>query len=149
MTRWLSADEQAAWRSFSVMQLQLTSLLDRELRTRGLSYADYVVMAALGEHEGDRLRLRLLRSVLGWEKSRLSHQLSRMEARGLVRRSADPDDARQLVIALTDDGRRAVEGAAPDHVAVVRRHVVDVLPPDLLRALGRASQLVLDGLPEA
>ena len=147
-TRWLSDDEQAAWRAFSVMQLQLTSLLDRTLRSSGLSYADYVVMAALTEHKGDRLRLRSLRRLLGWEKSRLSHQLSRMERRGLVRRDADPEDARQLVITLTPDGRRLLEAAAPEHVEVVRRHVVDLLTPEQLDTLRAASTTVLDALPE-
>jgi DNA-binding MarR family transcriptional regulator len=144
--RWLTDQQLTAWRAFSVMQLQLTSLLDRELRRFGLSYADYVVLAALSETDG-RMDMADLRAVLGWEKSRLSHQLRRMQGRDQVARRPHPDDGRQVVVEITDTGRAAIGRAAPDHVAVVRRYVIEPLSSAQLEALGTASRIVLDGLP--
>lgn len=146
--RWLTDRQQRAWRAFSVMQLQLTSLLDRELRRDGLSYADYVVLAALSETDG-RMDMTDLRAVLGWEKSRLSHQLRRMQDRGQVVRVPHPEDGRQLVVQMTDTGRDAIVRAAPDHVEVVRRHVIEPLTGAQLTVLGEASRAVLDRLPPA
>ncbi|MEZ5093613.1 MarR family winged helix-turn-helix transcriptional regulator [Nocardioides sp.] len=111
--RWLTDDQQRAWRAFSVMQLRLTSALDRELRANGLSYPEYVVLAALTEHDPPRLGMSALREVLGWERSRLSHQLTRMERRGLVARSVDPDDARRTTVEVTASGMTVLRAAAP------------------------------------
>ena len=129
------------------MQLRLTSALDRELRANGLSYPEYVVLAALTEHDPPRLGMSALREVLGWERSRLSHQLTRMERRGLVARSVDPDDARRTTVEVTASGMTVLRAAAPGHVEVVRRLVIDRLSADQLEALGTTSQELLDGLP--
>jgi DNA-binding MarR family transcriptional regulator len=148
-TPWLTDEQQRAWRAFSVMQLRLTSLLDRELRASGLTYAEYVVLAALTEHDPPRLGMSELLEVLGWERSRLSHQVSRMGRRGLLAKSVDPIDARRASVEVTTSGLSVLEQAAPDHVAVVRRHVIDCLSPAELRELGAVSQHLLDGLPPA
>jgi DNA-binding MarR family transcriptional regulator len=143
----LSDEQRRAWRAFSVMQLRLTSVLDRELRASGMSYAEYVVLAALPEHDPPRLGMSGLREVLGWERSRLSHQLTRMERRGLVARSVDAGDARRTTVEVTDAGMAVLTAAAPAHVEVVRRHVIDRLSPGQLAELGATSQHLLDGLP--
>ena len=144
--RWLTDDEQTAWRNFTLMQLQLFALLGTELATEGLSYQDYVVLAELSDRPDRQARPTELGRQLGWEKSRVSHHLARMEARGLVVKVKCPTDQRGWFVTLTTKGRKAIAAAAPGHVAVVRRHFIDLLSPTQLRTLSSISQKVLDGL---
>src|SRR5512134_1046964 len=119
--RWLDEREQAAWRGLLTMHAQLQARLSRALqRDAGLSDADYGVLVALSEAPDDRLRIFQLGRFLQWEKSRLSHHLRRMEARGLVERRECDTDRRGAYVVLTARGRAAVEAAAPGHVAEVR-----------------------------
>ncbi len=145
---WLSPDELDAWRSFSLMQLQLFGLIGRELAADGLSYADYVVLAALSERPDRQASSGVLGRQLGWEKSRLSHHLARMEQRGLVARATRPGGSRTASVTMTTAGAAAIAAAAPAHVAVVRRHLVDLLDPAQMRALGEISRIVLERLPD-
>jgi DNA-binding MarR family transcriptional regulator len=148
VTRWLNDDELRAWRNFSLMQLQLFGVLGRELAADGLSYQDYVVLADLSERPDRTARMSDLGRQLGWEKSRLSHHITRMEGRGLVERVPCPTDQRSWNVVVTAQGRRAIKAAAPAHVAAVRAHFVDVLTPTQLRALDTISRRVLDQLPD-
>lgn len=145
--RWLDERERRAWLDFLVMHAQLTAELHRQLRAdAGLSLADFDVLAQLTEHpEGTVRSLQLGRS-LQWEKSRLSHHLSRMEARGLIRRESCPHDQRGALVVVTDLGRRAVEQAAPAHVEAVRALFFDELSPDEVTALGNIAGKVLTRL---
>jgi DNA-binding MarR family transcriptional regulator len=134
--RWLDRDESRAWRGYSRMVGLLHAQLARELTSEtGLSYADYDVLSHLTEVADGRLRLNELGRRLLWSKSRLSHHATRMQQRGLVRREECESDGRGAWIILTDDGRRAIEAAAPSHVASVRRHLIDRLTPEQLAAL--------------
>jgi DNA-binding MarR family transcriptional regulator len=146
--RWLTEDEQRAWRNFSLMQLQLFALLGRELTACGLSYPDYLVLANLSDRIDDQARMVELGHDLGWEKSRVSHHITRMEQRGLVERTRCPTDQRGFFVTMTDTGRTAIAAAAPDHVAVVRRHFIDLLSPEQLDTLDAIAQTVLDHLPD-
>lgn len=144
---WLEPEEYAAWRGLQRMQLQLTGRLSRELALdSGLSYQDYAVLVVLTDQPDDRMRVLALGHELGWEKSRLSHHLSRMTARGLVRRERCSSDQRGAFVVVTSAGRRAIEAAAPGHVAAVRKYFVDPLTPAQLRALTSITQGVLDAL---
>lgn len=147
-TRWLSDDERRAWRNLSLMQLQLFALLGRELATDGLSYPDYLVLANLSDRPEHRARLVELGRQLGWEKSRISHHITRMEQRGLVQRVRCPSDHRGWFVAMTDAGRAAITAAAPAHVAAVRRHFIDLLTPEQLTTLDTIAETVLAHLPE-
>src|SRR5688572_22429559 len=92
--RWLTGREERAWRTLQLMQLRLEGELARQLASdSGLSYPDYLVLAALTARD-DRMRVFELATVLGWEKSRLSHHLGRMVDRGLVAKEPCPDDRR-------------------------------------------------------
>lgn len=146
-TRWLTDAERDAWRNFSLMQLQLFALVGRGLAIDDLSYADYVVLAGLSDQDDGRLRLGELGRNLGWEKSRISHHIARMEARGLVARSKCPTDQRGWFVSLTDGGREAIAAAAPAHVALVRRHFIDLLTPQQLATLNEIATTVLHNLP--
>jgi DNA-binding MarR family transcriptional regulator len=83
-----------------------------------------------------------------WSQSRLSHHIARMQGRGLVTRDECESDGRGSVVVLTDRGMRAVEAAAPGHVAAVRAHLVDRLSPDQIATLGDIAEIVVTGLSE-
>lgn len=104
------------------------------------------VLVALSQSSGHRLRLIELAGRTLWSKSRLSHQLTRMEHRGLVRREAHAENSRATDAVLTTDGLRAIEKAAPKHVDSVRRHFIDLLTDDQITALGDTTEKVVDHL---
>ena len=148
-TRWLTEREQHAWRQFLLMQAQLRNrIVSRLQRETGLSEGDYEVLVNLSEAPGGRLRPSEIGGATRWEKSRISHHLTRMEARGLVERMPCPTDNRGALIGMTPAGRRAIEGAAPMHVQHVREAFIDVLTPAQLDALTEISEVVLAQLAE-
>src|SRR4051794_1679978 len=148
-TTWLSEREQRAWRGFLRMQARLRAQMARQLqRDTGLSDADYEVLVVLSEAPDSQLRAYQLGAAVQWEKSRLSHHLSRMIERGLVARRACPTDSRGAYITLTPAGRAAIEAAAPSHVGHVRHWFVDSLTPEQLDQLAAISEAVLSRLDE-
>ena len=148
--RWLDEREQRAWRGYNQMQRRLTKVLGQHLwRDSGLSAADYELLVPLSEAADDQLRARDLARMVGWEKSRLSHQLTRMEQRGLVERRECPTDARGAFITLTEAGRAAIEGAAPQHVEAVREHFMDLLTEAEIAVLTGITGRVLDHLEQS
>jgi DNA-binding MarR family transcriptional regulator len=148
-TRWLDATEQQAWRAFLNLQVRLRRRLNRALqRETGLSDPEYGLLVALSEAPEGRLRVYALREDLQWEKSRLTHQITRMTERGLVERQPCPGDPRGTFVALTPAGRAAIEAAAPRHVAHVRRWFIDVLTPAQLASLREVAETVLAGLDD-
>jgi DNA-binding MarR family transcriptional regulator len=147
--RWLDERELRAWRSLQFMQMRLDGELARQLATdSGLSYPDYVVLVALTERSDGRMRLFELSDALGWEKSRLSHQVARMTDRGLVTKEKCDSDRRGAYVVVTGHGRRVIEAAAPGHVAAVRSLFVDRLTGEQLDAIGDAAESVLAALDE-
>ena len=149
-TRWLNNVEQRAWRRYLTMTSQLNAQLNRQLQTDfGLSLTDFAVLVELSERVDARLRVSELARALQWEKSRLSHQLARMQQRGLVGRSGCPSDARGTFIALTDKGRAAIEQAAPSHVDAVRELFFDQLTESQVQALDTIADQVIARLAAA
>jgi DNA-binding MarR family transcriptional regulator len=143
-TRWLDEREEGAWRAVQRMQAGLSAALARRLAAESnLSYPDYEVLAALTEQPDGRLRPVELGQLLGWEKSRLSHHLARMEQRGLIAKQHCETDRRGAFVAITLRGRRENERAAPGHVAAVRQLFIDPLTPAQLDALAEAADCVL------
>ncbi|MFZ0324999.1 MAG: MarR family transcriptional regulator [Actinomycetes bacterium] len=145
--RWLSADEQKSWRAFLTVSLLLHDQLGRDLqRSQGLTMADYEILVRLSEAPDRRLRMTDLASVTLSSKSRLSHQITRLEEAGLVERVACAGDRRGFFATLTDEGWTRLVGAAPRHVASVREHLVDLLSPEEFADLGAILQKVADHL---
>ena len=141
---WLNETESRAWRGWLRAHDALMAELVRELgRESGLSGADYEVLVVLSESAERRLRMGALGAALLWEKSRLSHHVTRMERRGLVCREDCASDARGAFVAITQAGLRAIAQAAPGHVANVRRHFFDHLSPGDVDALARITETVL------
>ena len=131
------------------MNAQLTGRIRRSLlQTSGLSDSDYEVLVQLSEAPAGRMRSYELVAALQWEKSRLSHHLRRMEARGLVAREGCETDRRGAFVVLTPQGRAGIEEAAPDHVEEVRRSFLDALTPAQIDALAGISDAVIARLEE-
>jgi DNA-binding MarR family transcriptional regulator len=148
-TRWLDAREARAWRTLQMMQMRLDGELARLLAAEsGLSYQDYTVLVALTAQPEGRMRAFELGSLLGWEKSRLSHHVRRMAERGLVKKEKCASDRRGSFVAVTAAGRKEIEDAAPGHVTAVRQLFVDRLTGAQLDALADVAETVLAGLDE-
>jgi DNA-binding MarR family transcriptional regulator len=139
--------EERAWRAYHRMVRELDSRIRRELvRDTGLSDADYEILRALADAPDRTLRAMALRSEVRWEKSRLSHQIGRMERRGLVTREHCAEDSRAAVVRLTDAGHDAIVAACCEHAKAVRAHLLDRLSAEQLEALADISESVLEGL---
>jgi DNA-binding MarR family transcriptional regulator len=124
--RWLTSDQELAWRSLASMVHKLRWALECQLeRDADLSFIEYHALARLSEEPERRLRMSELAVVTNASLSRLSHLVKRLEARGYVRRQPDPTDGRFTIAILTSAGYKQLVAAAPAHVACVRELVVD------------------------
>ncbi|AFM14965.1 transcriptional regulator [Mycolicibacterium chubuense NBB4] len=142
---WLSDEQQRVWRNYLAMVSTLHTAMHRQLQQDcELSLADYDVLVALSER--GPLRINELGELIGWEQSRLSHQLRRMRGRGLVQRQGDGDDRRGATVAVTAAGVAALETAAPGHVELVRSVVFDGLTAEQLHSFGTAIETVIERL---
>jgi DNA-binding MarR family transcriptional regulator len=131
------------------MQARMNAQLARDLSAHSeLSYQDYVVLVALTAQPDGCLRLYRLGHELGWEKSRISHQVTRMAQRRLVEKRRCGDDGRGAYVAVSALGRAQIEAAAPSHVAAVRRLFVDRLTPEQLGVVAAVSRAVLSAVAE-
>ncbi|MFG2043399.1 MarR family winged helix-turn-helix transcriptional regulator [Dactylosporangium sp. NPDC048998] len=147
MTRWLDEEEQAAWRAFYSATTLLIDRLDRELQhDAGMPHAYYEILVVLSESEGRSLRMSELALQTRSSRSRLSHAVTKLEARGWVRRRDCDDDKRGQFADLTDEGFEALVAAAPGHVETVRAHLFDALTPEQVDQLRRISQAISETL---
>ena len=144
--RWLTDDEQRAWRATVNLSQLLMRQLDRDLSAHGLNGHDYEILVELSEAPDSRLRMTELADATSQSRSRLSHQISRMEARGLVRRDNCEGDKRGTFAVLTDAGIDAIKQVAPDHVENVRKHFIDRLTPRQLEEVRDAFGPIVDYL---
>ncbi|MBB6567275.1 DNA-binding MarR family transcriptional regulator [Kribbella sandramycini] len=140
---WLDDDEQKAWRSYLLMNKTLETHMERHLqREFGLSKSDFEILVNLSEAENGRMRAFELGRATQWEKSRMSHHLTRMEKRGLIRREAC--QARYPEVVITAEGQAAIEACAPQQAARIREFFVDVFGPERLAELGKAGDEVVE-----
>ena len=146
--RWLTDDEQRAWRATVNLSQLLMRQLDRDLNAHGLNGHDYEILVELSEAPDSRMRMTELADATSQSRSRLSHQISRMEARGLVRRDNCEGDKRGTFAVLTDAGIEAIKRVAPDHVDNVRKHFIDRLTPRQLEEVSDAFGPIVDYLRE-
>ncbi|MER8001572.1 MULTISPECIES: MarR family winged helix-turn-helix transcriptional regulator [unclassified Streptomyces] len=137
-TRWLSDAEQCAWRTHLDVNKLLTHQLEKDLQPFGLTMNDYEILVNLSESAERRMRMSDLAATTLQSKSRLSHQITRMETAGLVRRENCESDRRGLYAVLTDQGMETMQKVAPHHVESVRKHFISLLTPQALADL-RAS----------
>lgn len=146
---WLTEKQQRVWREWLAMNARLPAALHRQLQSdSGLSLQDFDVLVRLTDTTGGRVRILPLANALGWERSRLSHHVKRMEGRGLVEREECVDDGRGAFVVLTAEGRAALERAAPGHARTVRQLVFDQLTDDEVDTLGAVLDRVLTQLSQ-
>jgi DNA-binding MarR family transcriptional regulator len=144
---WLDEREHQVWRLYLSMKTRLDARLAYDLRQdSGLSSADFAVLVGVSEAPERRIRAHLLGTHLAWEKSRLSKQISRMEARGLVVRESCPNDARGSFVVLTALGLETIERASALHVGRVRAAFFDALDVEQLEQLATIARAVIDRL---
>lgn len=144
-TRWLSDEEQLAWRAFLRGVTAVYDALERQLQQdSGMPHAYYQVLAMLSESPGRTLRMSELAALTTSSASRLSHAVARLEEKGWVRRAKHPTDRRGALAVLTDAGWDAVVAAAPGHVAAVRAAVFDRLDPEQVAQLRAISERLAD-----
>ena len=140
---WLTAEQQAHWRSYLLGVARLNDALNRQLeREAGLSLSEYEILVRLSEAPDRTLRMSDLATSLMHSRSRLTHTVGRLESQGLVERRSCSDDRRGVNCTMTDTGYDLLARSAPGHVRAVRAQLVDRLTDDELRALGRAMAKV-------
>ena len=145
-TRWLSAQEQRAWRTHLEVSRLLMHQLERDIQPYGLTMNDYEILVNLSESDDHRMRMSDLAAATLQSKSRLSHQITRMERAGLVRRENCDSDRRGLFAVLTEQGWETLRTTAPHHVESVRHHFIDQLSPADLATLHRSLTPVAERL---
>lgn len=147
---WLSATDQRTWRRWLRLNALLPAVLHRDMQAEaGLSLPDFEVLVQLTDVPEGRVRVTELARGLRWERSRVSHHLTRMEGRGLVRREECSEDGRGAWVLVTGEGRAAIEAAAPAHVACVRRMVFDALSAEEIEVLATVIDKVLARVEDA
>jgi DNA-binding MarR family transcriptional regulator len=138
-----------AWRAYIMATELLRQQLHRELQeAHEMSISDYEVLVQLSERDDWQLRMSQLAGRVASSKSRLSHQIARMERAGLVRRVECPDDARGVIAELTEKGMATIRAAAPTHVDGVREHLIDLLTDTEQDVLATIFERVLKHLGE-
>jgi DNA-binding MarR family transcriptional regulator len=143
----VSEQDWRLWREFVTMHRHLARELDRQLqRDAGISQADFSVLARLSEAPDRKLRTGELAELLAWEKSRVSHQVARMESRGLLARTECDTDGRGTWVGITAEGRRTLLSSTRDHAATIRDLFFDELSDDEKAAIGEVSRRILDRL---
>ena len=135
-TRWLSETEQRAWRAFIAAQRVVNTRIESQLQhDTGMPHTYYEILVRLNDADGGRLRMSELALATLGSRSRLSHAVSRLEAKGWVRREGVADDKRGQVAIITEAGIETLRKAAPGHVAAVREAVFDALTPEQVEQL--------------
>ncbi|MFI9270361.1 MarR family winged helix-turn-helix transcriptional regulator [Kitasatospora sp. NPDC052896] len=145
-TPWLTAREQRLWRAHLEVSKLLEYQLSRELQPHNLAINDYEILVVLSESPQRRMRMTDLATATLQSKSRLSHQITRMESAGLVLRQECPGDRRGLYAHLTDQGWETLRKVAPDHVRSVRAHFVDLFDHDQIDAMYEALAPIAEHL---
>src|SRR5260221_6641493 len=133
--RRMSSAELATWRSLLDTTEAVRRVLGAELKDTSLSPADYQVLLALTEAPDKRMRSSELASTIGWERSRLSHHLGRMEGRGLITRHDCATDNRGAEVSMSATGARVFRRSTAPHMRSIKRHFADALTPAQFAAL--------------
>jgi DNA-binding MarR family transcriptional regulator len=141
----LSPEDWEFWDRWVSAQRQLALEVDRRLQRRfGISKAEFSVLVTLRGAAAGEMRVVELAGTLDWDKSRVAHQLTRMEARGLVERVESGAQGRRTGIRLAVEGRRLAEEAVAEHAAAVREVFFDAVTPAQLEAIGSWSTRMID-----
>ncbi|AVL96199.1 MarR family transcriptional regulator [Microbacterium paraoxydans] len=139
----LNADEMDVWSALATLLERLPAALDAQLQhDSGLTHFEHGILYALDAAPERTLRLSVLAGYANSTLSRLSRAVTRLEAKGWIRREVDAEDGRFTLGILTGAGHRKVEESTPAHQALIRRVVFDTLTPAQARQLGAASRKI-------
>lgn len=142
--RWLTTEERRAWLALGGVVLRLPTALDGQLRRdAGLRFFEYMVLAGLSEAPDHTRRMSDLAAFAEGSLSRLSQVVAKLEHRGLVVRSPDPDDRRATLATLTEEGWELVVRTAPGHLEAVRTYVFDALAATQVPQLTAIAEQIL------
>jgi DNA-binding MarR family transcriptional regulator len=142
-----TADDLAIWRAFIETSERLRSVIDSRLQSEsGLSSGDYAVLLSLSEAADHRVRSSELAAKVGWERSRLSHHLGRMEHRELIRRDDCATDNRGAEVVLTEAGATAFRHASAPHLHAIQELFVGALNPGQLASVRELTDALADSL---
>ena len=143
--RWLTEEQQQAWRRFVEVLIKVPAALEGQLqRDAGLTHMGYHVLVTLSEQPDRRLAMSRLAAQVNASLSRLSHVVARLEGQGWVRRERDPADGRVQIAVLSDEGYAKVVRSAPGHVEAVQQLVFDRLTPTQVRQLAKLAEALLE-----
>jgi len=138
-----------AWRAFHKIGTSLLPHLGRQITNHsGISGAEYVVLVALSESCLPNMNLNRLARVLGWEISRMSHQVSRMEEAGFIKKSRNADDSRCFDVSITAKGRKIAEAAIPLQSKEINHCFSQVLTQAQMKALIEISEAISNHMKE-
>ena len=146
--RWLNDTESLAWRTYIETAGDLSTALEKDLLSHGLTLGDYQVLVYLSESEQNAMRMCDLADSLQLSPSGLTRRLDGLVAVGYVTRRPSAVDRRVMMAVLTPEGRAKLEAAAPDHVESVRRHIFDHLDETQVAALGTIFEAISKGLDD-
>lgn len=145
--KWLTEEEQAAWRAYVHATTLLEDHLDRQLqRDAGMPHMYYALLTTLSDAPTRRMRMTELAQQTKITRSRLSHAVTRLEKNGWIRREDCPSDRRGQMAVLTDEGYEVLVKTAPGHVTAVRSAIFDRLTPEQVQQLGEISRIIAEGL---
>ncbi len=133
--------------------LRAAALIERQLAgplgEKGLNGGEFDVLATLRRSGAPyRLTPTHLAQNLMLSSGAMTNRVDRLEARGLVRRLADPGDRRGVLIELTNQGQELVEVAVALHAANEEQVLRTVLPNADRQQLDAALRALLAGLEE-
>jgi DNA-binding MarR family transcriptional regulator len=146
--RWLDDEEMAAWRSYIETVVDLNAALEGDLAPHGLTLGDYQVLVHLSEAPDHEMRMCDLATLLQLSPSGLTRRLDGLVRMGVVERRPSDVDRRVMLAVLTEHGWSYLEKVAPDHVASVRRHIIDLLSPEDMEAMARIFRTIAAALRE-
>jgi DNA-binding MarR family transcriptional regulator len=147
-TAWLTTEEMTAWRTYVETYSDLIAAIEHDLAEHDLTLGDYQVFVYLSEAPDRSMRMCDLADRLQLSPSGLTRRLDGLVKAGFVTREPAIDDRRVMLATLTPAGFAALEQAAPDHVASVRRHIFDHLDADQVEALASIFQSIKAGLAQ-
>jgi DNA-binding MarR family transcriptional regulator len=124
--------ELATWRAFLNAHALVVQRIERDLKAQGLPPLGwYDVLWPLQRAKDGRLRINELAEEVVLSRTGLVRLIDRIEAAGLLRREAVPEDGRGSYAVITSEGAAALRRIWP----VYRRHIEQ----DFLDALGADS----------
>ena len=138
-----------AWRAFHKIGTSLLPHLSRQITNHsGITGAEYVVLVALSELSAPSINLNQLATGLGWEISRMSHQVSRMDEAGLVKKTKNPEDSRCFDVSITAKGRKMAEAAIPLQSKEINHCFSEVLTQAQMKSLIEISEAISKHMKE-